>query len=123
MTMPIGSSQSEATRDVTAFLAAVDASDGTGDPVATAAAASLVTITATSLPAPAQPVWRDLTRLLKASSDEPLPLRAIEAMRSWPKTRITQLIDLTRKLQSILQQHDNDRWEDEIRDKLRHNYL
>ncbi len=123
MATPTTPPRSPAMQAVTAFLEDIAAHGETSDCIASAAASSLTGITTSSLPPEGHPLWRDLARRLKAPADRPLPERAVEAMRSWPNARGAEIIDLVRRLHAVLQQRENEHWEDEIRDKLRHNYL
>ena len=71
----------------------------------------------------AQPAWREIALILKADATKPLPPRAIAATASWPKDRIGKLIDAIRRLAAILDQIENDRLDDEVRDSMRRHYL
>jgi hypothetical protein len=115
--------RSEATQRVAAFLGDVAAAGESADTIADAAARSLAGVSKAVLPIAAHAAWNEIARLLKASSDKPIEEPAIAAMRSWPTRRLASLLGKIRELHDILQRIDNDRWEDDIRDKLRHSYL
>lgn len=71
----------------------------------------------------AQPAWRDIAALLKADATKPLTPRVITATASWPKDRVAKLIEAVRRLAAILEQIENDRLDDEVRDSMRRHYL
>ena len=75
------------------------------------------------LPVSAQPVGREIAAMLKADATKPLPPRVTAATASWPKDRIGKLIDAIRRLATILDQIENDRLDDEVRDSMRRHYL
>ena len=75
------------------------------------------------LPAAAQPVWREIALMLKADAAKPPPPRVIAATASWPKDRSAKLIDAIRRLAAILDQIENDRLDDAVRDSMRRHYL
>ena len=75
------------------------------------------------LPVSAQPAWREIAAMLKTDATKPLPPRVIAATASWPKDRIGKLIDVIRRLAAILDQIENDRLDDAVRDSMRRHYL
>lgn len=91
--------------------------------IADALSRHFAAVTHHALPAAAQPVWREITLLLKADAMKPLPPRVIAATASWPKDRVAKLIDAVRRLAAILEQIENDRLDDEVRDSMRRHYL
>jgi hypothetical protein len=96
------------------------------DPDATAAsfARHLADVTAARLPAGAQSHWeRIVVRLLKSTMSKPPGDRAIAAIRSWPSSRIAELIGEVAAIHEHLQQRANDRMEDEFRTQIAHSYL
>lgn len=108
---------------VTAFIAQCAASDGASDGVAAAFQLHLAMLTADQLPPEARLPWQDVARLLKAAPDVPVPERAILAIRSWPAARAGTLLERLHQIRAILDRLENERWEDDIRDKIRHTYL
>jgi hypothetical protein len=108
-----------------AFLTEID-SGASADPDAIAAAFArhLAGITTAGLPAGAQPNWdRIVVRLLKSPLGKTPGDRAIDAIRSWPSSRIAELIGEVAAIHEHLQQRANDRMEDEFRTKIAHSYL
>jgi hypothetical protein len=95
----------------------------TADQIAEALSRQFGTVAHDGLPAVAQPVWREIALLLKADATKPLPARVIAATASWPKDRIAKLVDAVRRLAFVLEQVENDRLDDEVRDSMRRHYL
>ncbi len=93
------------------------------DLVAEALARHFGAIRLDQLPAAAQPIWREIAQLLKADATRPLPPRVLAATASWPKDRSAKLIDAIRRLAAILDQIENDRLDDAVRDSMRRHYL
>lgn len=91
--------------------------------VGDACARHLAGVKSGDLPANAQPPWREVAKLLKGSADTPLPQKSFAAIASWPSSRIVELLAQLRKILAILDKHENERLEDEIRDKIRRHYL
>ena len=75
------------------------------------------------LPLSAQSVGREIAQMLKADATKPLPPRVLAATASWPKDRNAKLIDAIRRLAAILDQIENDRLDDAVRDSMRRHYL
>jgi hypothetical protein len=105
-----------------AFLAALDSASAP-DRVADALSRHLAGLRLDALPDAAHQVWRELGVSLKADPKQPLPARAVAAVASWPKERVTKLIEIVRRLDEILDRLENERLEDEVRDSIRHHYL
>ncbi|MGE0699897.1 MAG: hypothetical protein AB7O57_12450 [Hyphomicrobiaceae bacterium] len=83
------------------FLAAV-AERQDAESLTKAFSAHLANVTTASLPPLVQPMWRDVARLLKSSADKPIPEAAIAAVRSWPATRLGELVEHIRKASAAL---------------------
>ena len=91
--------------------------------VAGAVAHHLGRFRSTALPTEAQAAWHAIARLLKCNADHAIPERAIASIKSWPADRIANLIEHLTHIHTILEKHENDRLEDDIRDKIRRHYL
>jgi hypothetical protein len=104
-------------------FAAMVAAPTDADTVAAAFAEHLASVTTDTLPSAARSQWGQLTRLLKSQTGNPVPGRAIAAIKSWPAARVDALLEHIRAIHAILEKTENDRLEDEIRDKIRHAYL
>lgn len=106
-----------------AFLVEIDGADGDATKVADAFGRHLGSIEFGKLPNEAHTSWREVARLLKCPPGKSAPDKAVAAIRSWPKTRVVELIGHIQALHAVLEQAENNRLEDEIRDKIRHHYL
>ena len=104
------------------FLSAVE-TDPAPDRVAEALVQHLGSMSLAGLPPASHTAWREMAALLKVDATKPLPPRAIAAIASWPKDRIAKLLEAARRLVGVLEQIENDRLEDEVRDKMRRHYL
>ncbi len=93
------------------------------DRIAAALSQHFGAVTLDQLPAAAHPAWREIALMVKADATKPLPTRVIAATASWPKDRIAKLIDAVRRLAAILEQIENDRLDDDVRDSMRRHYL
>jgi hypothetical protein len=93
----------------TAFATDIAAGDRSADVVAAAIARHLAATTTGKLPPAAELVWRErLARPLKADATKPLPPRAIAAMRSWPSSRIEDLVQALSEIEAILVDAENE---------------
>jgi len=108
---------------VNRFLNALADSDHSADRVAACFGEHIPALSLADLPPPAQDTWSHTTRLLKTPADKPIPAKAVLAVRSWPQSRINELIARIRQLHAALEKVENDRLEDEIRDSIRRHYL
>ncbi len=106
-----------------AVLAELDGAEDDATKLADAFGRHLSSIEVGKLPSEAQIPWREIARLLKCPADKPAPEKAVAAIRSWPKVRVAELIGHIQALHAVLEQAENNRLEDEIRDKIRHHYL
>lgn len=105
------------------FLAAVADCNGSGEHAAKCVNEHLSGLVTDGLPSPAHDTWRKATHLLRTSADRAIPEKITHAMRSWPQSRVAELIGHVRDLRAILEKIENDRLEDEIRDSIRRHYL
>lgn len=105
------------------FLTEIANGDSGGEQAATCFAKHLSHLSSGGLPAAAQDTWRQVSRVLRTPADKPIPEKVTLAMRSWPQSRVAELISHIRDLHAILEKVENDRLEDEIRDSIRHHYL
>lgn len=84
-------------------------SGGTADAAAGAIAMHLGATKADELPLAAKTIWRDrILRPLKADAAKPLPARAIAAIRSWPSSRVDELLRTLAEIEAILDRAEND---------------
>ncbi len=107
----------------TALLAEVGEAEPDVACVGEACARHLAGVKSGDLPPDAQPLWREVAKLLKVSADNPAPLKSFAAIKSWPVSRVVEVLAQFRKIQAILDSRENERLEDEIRDKIRRHYL
>jgi len=103
------------------FLAQVD--NANGEQMSTTFATFLNGFSTRTMPDTAHDAWRQIARLLRSPADTAIPEKAILSMRSWPQSRIAELIDFIRDLHAVLEKIENDRLDDEIRDSIRRHYL
>jgi len=85
------------------------AKDNDAAALASAMAAHLATLDPTTLPAAAHVVWTErIARPLKAVAAKPLSARAVASIRSWPSSRVGQLVDALRELEALVLDAEND---------------
>ncbi|MGE0765139.1 MAG: hypothetical protein AB7L90_01625 [Hyphomicrobiaceae bacterium] len=111
-----------ALRAVDSFLGHIAESDG-ADQAVSGLSDHLSGFETAALPPVAHDAWRRIARLLRTPADRPISEQSVLAMRSWPQSRISELIGLMRELHAVLAKIENDRLDDEIRDSIRHHYL
>lgn len=81
------------------------------DPFAAAAALEkhLGAVTTGLLPPPAQVLWTErIARALKSDPAKPLPQRAVSAIRSWPLSRIDDLVSVLTQIRAVLVETENE---------------
>jgi hypothetical protein len=84
-------------------LARVAAAGGGADAAADAVTAYLATTPVAEMPLAAQAIWGDrVARPLKASNARPLQPKAVATIRSWPSSRVADLIQALREIETIL---------------------
>jgi hypothetical protein len=108
---------------VARFLRALADSDHSAERIAACFREHVSTLSQADLPPSAQDAWNHVTDLLKAPANKPIPDKAALAIRSWPQSRVNELMAHIRHLRAALEKVENDRLEDEIRDTIRRHYL
>jgi hypothetical protein len=84
----------------------------------------LADIRVDALPAPAQAIWADVGKLLKADAQRrPLPAKSIAAITSWPAVRVIELLAALHRIHVALDAAENDTQNDEIRIQVARAYL
>jgi hypothetical protein len=105
------------------FLRALANGNHSADHVAACFNEHVSALSRADLPPSAQDAWNHVTHLLRTPAGKPIPDTAVLAIRSWPQSRVNELIAYIRHLRTALEKVENDRLEDEIRDKIRRHYL
>jgi hypothetical protein len=105
------------------FLRALADSDHSAERIAACFHEHISTLPQADLPPSAQDAWNHVTHLLRTPADKPIPDKAVLAIRSWPQSRVNELMTHIRHLRAALEKVENDRLEDEIRDTIRRHYL
>jgi hypothetical protein len=82
---------------------------GTADAVSTAMRRTLATVRPSDLPLAAQTIWGErVARSLKVNGLKPLPPAAISLVRSWPSSRVTDLLTALTDIEALLSEAEND---------------
>lgn len=82
---------------------------GKADTVAAAVAAHVASTTSAKLPPAARATWElKIARPLKTDVTKPLPARAVNAVRSWPSSRVAELVAALAEIEAILADFENE---------------
>lgn len=116
--------QATAAQAFAAFVSDLGPDAPTADRVAELISRHLAATRIDALPPAAQTIWVEVARRLKADAQRaPLPAKSIMAIKSWPSARIAELLDALRRIETALDQAENDRQNDDIRVHVARAYL
>jgi len=82
---------------------------GTADALSAAMLRTLAAVRPAELPLAARTIWRErVARPLKADGMKPLPPKAFGLVRSWPTSRVNNLLTALSEIEALLAEAEND---------------
>lgn len=103
--------------------AEIEAGGGTADAASGAMARHLATVRPNDFPLAAETIWLErIVRPLKGQKNRPLSPAAIGMIRSWPSTRVADLVGALAAITAVLADAENDARNEVIYAQISHAY-